>query len=335
MYTKRITQLISQTVLCIFLVSALCGCASAHPRSEIDASNIHTCTLTIPGLSRDYDLLFLTDTHIVIPDESAASEIQSYSEERLAHFTGEGGRISSDLFTAWMEYANQMEPDALLLGGDIIDSPSSANVKYLSASLDSLKVPYLYTLGNHDWTFPWDYMTETGTAEYLPLLAPYMETNTAIHTLELDDLIVVAVDNSNNQIHPDALEEYQRILSRKKPVILLLHVPFYTEELLAKTSAVWPNGVVLGGGVHGGGPDIVVVRPVLLGPLGALPVHGIEPVAANGLDDRSYCQLLLGLVLVLVLGALRGLAGIGVIGGVVLLAAGYHRQYHAQCQRER
>jgi Predicted phosphohydrolases len=252
MYTKRITQLISQTVLCIFLVSALCGCASAHPRSEIDASNIHTCTLTIPGLSRDYDLLFLTDTHIVIPDESAASEIQSYSEERLAHFTGEGGRISSDLFTAWMEYANQMEPDALLLGGDIIDSPSSANVKYLSASLDSLKVPYLYTLGNHDWTFPWDYMTETGTAEYLPLLAPYMETNTAIHTLELDDLIVVAVDNSNNQIHPDALEEYQRILSRKKPVILLLHVPFYTEELLAKTSAVWPNGVVLGGGVHGG-----------------------------------------------------------------------------------
>ena len=203
-------------------------------------------------MSRDYDLLFLTDTHIVIPDESAASEIQSYSEERLAHFTGEGGRISSDLFTAWMEYANQMEPDALLLGGDIIDSPSSANVKYLSASLDSLKVPYLYTLGNHDWTFPWDYMTETGTAEYLPLLAPYMETNTAIHTLELDDLIVVAVDNSNNQIHPDALEEYQRILSRKKPVILLLHVPFYTEELLAKTSAVWPNGVVLGGGVHGG-----------------------------------------------------------------------------------
>ena len=34
-------------------------------------------------------------------------------------------------------------------------------------------------------------VTETGTAEYLPLLAPYMETNTAIHTLELDDLIVV------------------------------------------------------------------------------------------------------------------------------------------------
>lgn len=252
MYMKRITHFIFLTILCIFLVPSLCGCASAQPLAEIDASNIDTCTLTIPGLSRDYDLLFLTDTHIVIPDESADNEIRNYSEERLAHFTGEGGLISSEFFTAWIEYANQTKPDALLLGGDIIDSPSASNVKYLSSALDTLNVPYLYTLGNHDWTFPWDYMTESGTAEYLPLLAPYMETNTAIHTLELDDFILVAVDNSNNQIHPDALEEYRQILSRKKPVLLLLHVPFYTEELLARTSAVWPNGVVLGGGIHGG-----------------------------------------------------------------------------------
>lgn len=32
----------------------------------------------------------------------------------------------------------------------------------------------------------------------------------------------------------------------------MLHVPFYTQPLLDKTSSVWQNSVVLGGGVHGG-----------------------------------------------------------------------------------
>ena len=42
----------------------------------------------------------------------------------------------------------------------------------------------------------------------------------SIHSLELDDFIVVAVDNSNNQIHPNALEEYKTVLQKGKPVIL-------------------------------------------------------------------------------------------------------------------
>ena len=252
MQPKYIPHFITKTILPVFLAFALCGCTCSRSLSKIDDSDIDRYEITIPGISRDYDLLFITNTHVVISDESADDEIQNYSEERLALFTNDSGLVASGLFTAWIEYADQTEPDALLLGGDIIDSPSAANIEFLKSSLESLRVPYLYTLGNHDWTYPWDYMTESGQEEYLPLLAPYMESNTAIHTLELDDFIIVAVDNSNNQIHPDALEEYRRILSYKKPVILLLHVPFYTESLLAKTSEVWSNGGVLGGGIHGG-----------------------------------------------------------------------------------
>lgn len=237
--------------LLTILLPLLCACASGQSLPEITDENLTASTITIPGISREYNLLFLTDTHIVLPDESTG-EIRDYSAERLSHFTNDGGCLSSGLFSSWMEYANQTKPDALLLGGDIIDSPSPANLEFLDASLKKLTVPYLYTIGNHDWTYPWEYMTETGTAKYLSLLAPYMENNTAIHTLETEDFILVAVDNSNNQIHPDALEEYRQILSDGKPVIVLLHVPLYTGELFAKTSGIWTNGAVLGGGVHGG-----------------------------------------------------------------------------------
>lgn len=251
-----------KTTAILLLLSLFCGCTPAQTPEEtvsetksaqdILREQTDTCQIVIPGISRDYHLLFLTDTHITIPSDSDTQEEHTYTTERLNHFTAESGYAASELFTAWMENANEEGWDGLLLGGDIIDCPTAANMQYLNDSLNSLKIPYLYAPGNHDWTFPWEYMTETGTTQYLSKLSPYMENNTAIHTLEYDDFIVVAVDNSNNQIHPDALEEYQNILAQGKPVIVMLHVPFYTEELLAKTSQVWGGSVVLGGGVHGG-----------------------------------------------------------------------------------
>lgn len=251
-----------KTTAILLLLSLFCGCTPAQTPEEtvsetksaqdILREQTDTCQIVIPGISRDYHLLFLTDTHITIPSDSDTQEEHTYTTERLNHFTAESGYAASELFTAWMENANEEGWDGLLLGGDIIDCPTAANMQYLNDSLNSLKIPYLYTPGNHDWTFPWEYMTETGTTQYLSKLSPYMENNTAIHTLEYDDFTVVAVDNSNNQIHPDALEEYQNILAQGKPVIVMLHVPFYTEELLAKTSQVWGGSVVLGGGVHGG-----------------------------------------------------------------------------------
>lgn len=37
---------------------------------EITPEAIDTCQITIPGISREYDLLFFTDTHIIIPETS-------------------------------------------------------------------------------------------------------------------------------------------------------------------------------------------------------------------------------------------------------------------------
>ena len=221
---------------------------------EITPEAIDTCQITIPGISREYDLLFFTDTHIIIPETSKeiSQEIRDYSSQRLSEFAGESQFASSDLFQALLSYANDTKPDAVLLGGDIIDSPSPSNMDFLGNSLEKLEIPYIYTPGNHDWTYPWEYMTETAVNDYLPPLSPYMNGNTSIHTLELDDFIIAAVDNSSNQINPDALETYKAILTLDKPVLLLVHVPFYTPSLLEEASGFWQQSVVLGGGVHGG-----------------------------------------------------------------------------------
>lgn len=254
------------TIAVLLFTAFLCACASSPPLSEtseltktdeiqeviIAESNLDSYELNIPEISGEYSFLFLTDSHITIPDGLDSKTVRDYSAHRLSQFRQETGLVSSQIFTAFMHFAKEKSLDGLLLGGDIIDSPSSANIKFLSDSLKILKIPYIYTLGNHDWTYPWEYMTENAVTKYLSALSPYMEENPAIHTQEFEDFTIVSVDNSSNQINPAALDEYKKILSAKKPVILMLHVPLYTESLLTKTSKQWTGSVVLGGGIHGG-----------------------------------------------------------------------------------
>lgn len=287
------------TSAAILLLPLLAGCACAAPADtavndqsakELIQEQIDTCRIVIPGISRDYRLLFLTDTHITIPSESDTPQEHDYTTERYNHFTGESGYAAAELFSYMTDYALEEDCDGLLLGGDIIDCPTAANLEYLDTALSSLQLPYIYTPGNHDWTFPWEYMTEKGSSAYLSALSPYMGGNTAIHTLEYDDFIIVAVDNSSNQIHPDALAEYQNILSQGKPVIVMLHVPFYTKELLPKASQSWGKGVVLGGGVHGGiYPNDTSAQFMALTTAKDSPVAAIVTGHVHLSDSSDFC----------------------------------------------
>lgn len=209
-------------------------------------------TIYIPGFDEEYIFLYLTDTHMIVPHVEDSEEVTEHFTSRFEEFRNEEGIPSAEQFHVWMDYANERDADAFLLGGDAIDYPSESNLLHLEKNLSELRMPYLYAVGNHDWTYPWDYMTEQGKMNYLPLLAPYMQENTAVHTLEFEDLIIVAVDNSTNQIAPEAMEQYKQILQKGKPVIVMLHVPLLTQSVLTVAKEVWPSPVVLGGGNYGG-----------------------------------------------------------------------------------
>lgn len=214
--------------------------------------NVTEEVIEIPGLTEEYTFLYVTDTHIVVLGELDSDKVEVYADVRFDEFQNEEDVSSAEQFEEWIFYANEHQVDGLLLGGDIIDYPSAANVEHLEENLEELTVPYLYALGNHDWTFPWEYMTQYGEETYLPMLEPYMQSDSSIHELEFDEIIIVAVDNSANQIAPEAMEEYKQILQKGKPVIVMLHVPLLTQSVLTKAKEVWSSPVILGGGNYGG-----------------------------------------------------------------------------------
>lgn len=219
-----------------------------NQETEDKQLSVDEVTITIPGLSNDYQFLYISDTHMVTVGDTDTADVNSYASSRLPMFVNEAGMTSARQFSGWISMANEMEVDALLMGGDIIDCPSDSNINFLAAQLSNLNVPYLYTLGNHDWTLPWAYLNDHAENYYRPLFAPYTDGNTAFHVLRLDGLNIAAIDNSSDQINPAVLEPLSELLSEGTPVILLLHVPLYSDELAAKATETWGNPIVLGEG---------------------------------------------------------------------------------------
>lgn len=268
MYKK--TNKIIRNILCITGILCLVGCGKvkqnpAPPESEqetvaaesiepeITEDNFEQYDIVLPGAQEEYDLMFLTDMHISVSTQDS-KKVRAYVNERRHMFTKQegNGNEASEYFKAFLDYGKKQEIDALLLGGDIIDSPSEGNLAFLEETLAQSDIPYLYALGNHDWTYPWNYMTPEGKEEYLPLLSPYMGGNVYFSTMEFEDFIVVCLDNSSNQFSPEALEDYRQVLKKGKPVMLMFHVPLLTKPLLEKANQVWKNDVLIGISDQGG-----------------------------------------------------------------------------------
>ncbi len=218
-------------------------------------------TIYVEGLEGEYSFLLLTDSHVVIQDDKASEQERQYVEQRQGMFVNQEGVPSAEQFPAWIAYANESDVDAVLLGGDIIDSPSDANIDWLREQLGELEMPYLYVPGNHDWTYPWEYMTDYGKETYLSRLSPMMQGSTAVQSLEIGELILVGVDNSPGQVNEDAFPLCEELMAQGKPVVVLNHVPYAAEELLPKAVEAWGSPTVIGNG-NGGGiwPDDISQR---------------------------------------------------------------------------
>ncbi len=274
-------------LLCLLTVLVLTGCGqtevieetgtetetmvekSQEVAAEIDADILQweENSITIPGLQQDYEVWVMSDLHMTLVNEDESDEIIQYAKERAPVFTNEAGVSSDAILSAFVKEANEKQPDLILFGGDILDFPSEANLAFLQENLDALTVPYVFAMGNHDWTFPWEYMTPEGSEKYRPLFDGYLFNhfadvssmtvlaamgNSYAGLIEFSDMVVLAIDNSSNQVAAEALELVEMAYEKEKPIVLLQHVPFSTENLIAEAAKSWGNPVTLGMQVHGG-----------------------------------------------------------------------------------
>ena len=209
-------------------------------------SDIEERTIVIDGLKETYHFLYCSDLHITSVNdevsENSLAEIQSRYD-----FHGSNGYHAAEILPKIVEKANELKPDAVLLGGDMIDFLSKENAKILSDGLSELEVPCMFVTADHD-TFCWwtDYSVEE-EAELKKLL-----DTKPVQTMDFDEFIVLGVSDNTSRLTPEAVAEIKDVFAKGKPVIVVQHVPIDSDtedaEVLRTISAsAWNERLLLWG----------------------------------------------------------------------------------------
>jgi Icc-related predicted phosphoesterase len=197
--------------------------------------NVNVVEIQNPNIKNTYQFAFMSDLQASIIDENELDEQirESLIQRNSMFYTDNDSSQVKNIFNEMVSYANNKNVNALLFSGDIIDSPSDSNFRFLKENLKNLKVPYLYALGNHDWSFAWDYHTQNAKKVQYPKFKDIVD-DVQVTYLEYEDLIILAINDSENAISEEAVNKIKKILDKQKPTIVMLHVPIGTEYISAE-----------------------------------------------------------------------------------------------------
>lgn len=187
--------------------------------------------ITIEGLQKEYRFLHVTDTHA--------------GRESLTR----DGISAADRLKEYVEYANEEQLSGVLLTGDIIDNPSPENLTLLKMQLETLRVPYLYIPGNHDWAFADDYHTDAAIRRDWPLLQPFCQGEETFQVKKTGEITWIGIDNSIDMYWQGTAEKLRKALENPQndKVIILQHIPFDCGTLAQASLRRWGKVLTLGG----------------------------------------------------------------------------------------
>ena len=213
-----------------------------------------TATVVIPGLTKEYTFLQVTDTHV---SAFSAADIAAWTPTRLNYNTSRrnsfmsNGLFAEERFPLLFDYATEIGADGMFLTGDLIDFPSEKNIALLYNNVNRFSGQSIFCLGNHDWNYSDDYMTGNSATVNRPLFNDLTGGDPYISYVEYDEFLVVAIDNSSDAVTQETVDKFLALYEKNKPIILLLHVPFHVDTLESDVKSVWGRNITMGPGAMG------------------------------------------------------------------------------------
>ena len=212
-------------------------------RKSIQREDVH---VTIPGMKGSKTLVYLSDLHVIADTSQVAAADLENVELRRNHWSAYDGMTAADAWTLWVDYLNAVHPEGVLLGADMVDFASKANVESLKTGLERFDIPWVYVRADHDLAPSYlDGVFETESWGYQREIKGYQDTFVEnaeegagasrtclvdgdfadVMTMEFADFIVAGWNNSTAQMTEAGLAKMREVFAQGKPVILLTHVP--------------------------------------------------------------------------------------------------------------
>ena len=193
--------------------------------------------ITLPKAEREYRLLWLSDLHLIDEnDPEVKEEYQDTVKERRALMTKDG-LSAAYLWQEFPELLDQYNADCIIFGGDLLDYVSMSNLYILQEGLDRLKTPWIYIRADHDYGRWYGDMTLSEMRKAHRKIADQKK----VWTFETDDFLLVGLDNTSSILSDEAIDEFESLTEKGKPIILLTHVPLDLSPDLKKGSQEIPS----------------------------------------------------------------------------------------------
>ena len=202
--------------------------ADAVEIAEEAGIRIEPVSISVPGLKKTYRLLWCSDLHIgMYPDDpDVDQEHASAVAERCAMFRDDGGRSPDEVWKDMSACADRFGADVLILGADMIDYASAANLAALQSGLSCVETPWMYIRADHDYARWYGPLSLKKMRKLHRAVAP----QEPVWVTDLGEILVIGLDNTTSALSEEALERVEELFSEGKPVILCMHVPVDQEE---------------------------------------------------------------------------------------------------------
>jgi len=215
-------------------------------KKQVENVEVTYKKIQVKGLKERYTFLHITDSHLSNFGPAETAERAEYGKWRVEMFSKDG-IVSEERFRTYVDFANQENVSAVLLTGDIVDFPSPENMTALKNMLAELKMPYIYALGNHDWSYFNDVFEEDANVQRRQQFRSLCGGDEDFHIKTIGELTFVVLDNTTNMYRPNTENRLREAVEQYNNIIILQHIPLYCETLHEDTVEYWKADLNLGG----------------------------------------------------------------------------------------
>ena len=203
--------------------------------------------IEIPGLQKEYTIAVVNDQHIIVEDGDYAKEKEEEVDSRYGLFCNEEGVHSSDAWQGIVEEVNDLQPDGVVLDGDMIDFFSQANLDCLMEGLKEIEAPAMYLRADHDLA---SWYSDNLTSKEISKKEKAAWEMDSVMVQDYDEFLVVGINNNTSQISKKGLKKIKEVWQKGKPVILAMHVPLQSQlsdDLDKASKEVWQDRALIWG----------------------------------------------------------------------------------------
>ncbi len=205
-------------------------------RGQYERLSISYATVEI-GAEKPFSVLHISDTHLTAAYEHENAKKQQLRESRTTTFGGHQEEALRDAL-AWA----RQHVDYVVHTGDLIDWQSEANFdlvrKYFGDAMFG-------SMGNHEFTTdmwlsdPKEEQTEAYKDNTRSLLGQIYPFDVRFQSQVVHGVNFITLDDVYGYVTEEQVERFLSEVKRGLPIVLCMHVPFFTPNIWRATMRFW------------------------------------------------------------------------------------------------